>query len=108
MRRWSGPFSSHFLLALNLSTQIANQVEESKATIENLQRSLQEAKQKQKLAQEEVKKLERDMEEFKNNKEGKIDELKVVQLRKECAALTFCHREISANRRLRSRSIQSS
>ena len=35
--------------------------------IENLQQAFQSAKEKQKLAQEE----------FKNNKEGKIDELKV-------------------------------
>ena len=52
-------------------------MDESKATIENLQRSVQDAKDKQRVAQEEVKKLERDMEEFKNNKEGKIEELKV-------------------------------
>jgi structural maintenance of chromosome 2 len=52
-------------------------VDESKATIENLQRSVQDAKDKQMVAQEEVKNLERDMEEFKNNKEGKIEELKV-------------------------------
>jgi len=52
-------------------------VDESKATIENLQRSVQDARNKQRLAQEEVKQLERDMEEFKNNKEGKIEELKV-------------------------------
>lgn len=45
--------------------------------IENLQQAFQGAKEKQKLAHEEVKRLERDMEEFKNNKEGKIDELKV-------------------------------
>lgn len=48
-----------------------------KSTIENLQLAVQGAKNKQKLAQEEVTKLERDMEEFKNNKEGKIEELKV-------------------------------
>ena len=38
---------------------------------------MQTAKDKQKEAQEECKKLERDMDEFKNNKEGKIEELKV-------------------------------
>ncbi len=58
-------------------TQIASQVEQAKATIESLQQALQDAKEKQLLAYEEVKKLERDMEEFKNNKEGKIEELKV-------------------------------
>lgn len=58
--------------------QIASQVDESKATIENLKRTVQDAREKQSLAQEEVKKLERDVEEFKNNKEGKIEELKVT------------------------------
>ena len=58
-------------------TQVASQVEQAKATIESLQQALQDAKEKQSLAYEEVKKLERDMEEFKNNKEGKIEELKV-------------------------------
>jgi peptidoglycan hydrolase CwlO-like protein len=69
------------LLISSLTThhiQIANQVDESKTTIENLQRSVQDARDKQRIAQEEVKKLERDMEEFKNNKEGKIEELKVT------------------------------
>lgn len=42
-------------------------MEQTKAAIENLQQAFQSAKEKQKLAQEE----------FKNNKEGKIDELKV-------------------------------
>lgn len=52
-------------------------MDESKTTIENLQLSVQAARDKQRVAEEEVKKLERDMEEFKNNKEGKIEELKV-------------------------------
>lgn len=38
---------------------------------------MQAAREKQKTAKEECKKLEKDMAEFKNNKEGKIDELKV-------------------------------
>ena len=35
------------------------------------------AKEKQKSANADVKRLEKDMNDFKNNKEGKIDELKV-------------------------------
>lgn len=51
-----------------------------KKTIEDLKGAVQAAKDKQKTAQDECKKLERDMAEFKNNKEGKTDELKVSTL----------------------------
>ncbi|KAF8966105.1 condensin complex subunit SMC2 [Flammula alnicola] len=54
----------------------ASAVEKVKSTIEELRLAVQAAKDKQKAAQEECKKLERDMDEFKNNKDGKIDELK--------------------------------
>jgi len=52
-------------------------VERVKETIVSLKEAVHTAKDKQKEAQEECKKLERDMDEFKNNKEGKIEELKV-------------------------------
>lgn len=45
-----------------------------------LENAIKEAQNKQKEAHDQVKKLERDMEEFKNNKEGKIDELKVSNI----------------------------
>ncbi|KDR72865.1 hypothetical protein GALMADRAFT_252175 [Galerina marginata CBS 339.88] len=54
----------------------ASEVEKVKSTIENLRQAVATAKQKQKEAKEECTKLERDMDEFKNNKDGKIDELK--------------------------------
>ena len=38
---------------------------------------METAKQNQKQADDDIQKLERDMNEFKNNKEGKIEELKV-------------------------------
>lgn len=38
---------------------------------------MQAARDKQKTAKDECKKLENDIAEFKNNKDGKIDELKV-------------------------------
>lgn len=43
----------------------------------NLKQAMEGAKDKQKAAKEECEKLEKDMAEFKNNKEGKTDELKV-------------------------------
>jgi structural maintenance of chromosome 2 len=52
-------------------------VEELKQTIADLRLAVQAAQDKQKAGHDECKKLERDMAEFKDNKEGKIDELKV-------------------------------
>lgn len=48
-----------------------------KEAIINHTAAVQAAKQKQKDNEAECKKLQKDMEEFKNNKDGKIEELKV-------------------------------
>lgn len=49
----------------------------AKQSITDLRNAVETAKQNQKQANDDIKKLERDMDEFKNNKDGKIDELKV-------------------------------
>jgi structural maintenance of chromosome 2 len=60
--------------------QVGAEIETLKKTISNLQASLQASKDKQRVAKDEIKKLEKDMDEFKNNKDGKIDELKVCPM----------------------------
>lgn len=51
-----------------------------KQNIAKLKEDVDAAKANQKEAQEECKKLESDMKDFKNNKDGKISELKVWAL----------------------------
>lgn len=57
--------------------QVAADVEEAQTNIQELKDAEKAAKDKQQAAKAECVKLERDMNEFKNNKEGKIEELKV-------------------------------
>jgi len=59
------------------SIQVGNDIEAAKKVIEDLKEAVKVAKDKQIAAQAEIKKLEKDMNEFKNNKEGKIEELRV-------------------------------
>jgi len=60
--------------------QVGNDIEVAKRAIEDLKEAVRVAKEKQVAAQAEIKKLEKDMNEFKNNKEGKIEELRVREL----------------------------
>ncbi|KAG8215877.1 condensin complex subunit SMC2 [Butyriboletus roseoflavus] len=58
------------------AARLGADVESHKQAIVELRNAVQAAKDKQKTAGEDVKKLEKDMREFKDNKEGKINELK--------------------------------
>ena len=69
----------HWFLNLYI-IQVGNDIEAANKTIKDLKEAVRMAKEKQKISQAEIKKLEKDMSEFKNNKEGKIEELRVGQL----------------------------
>lgn len=58
-------------------SQITAEHQEIKDAIVELKEQVDDAKQRQKVAEAECKKLEKDMTEFKSNKDGKIGELKV-------------------------------
>ena len=82
-----------------------------KQTITDLKAAVQTAKDKQKAAKEECKKLEKDMDEFKNNKEGKIDELKVRRpssVSIKYSLTSFITRLISQSKRPHYKNMQSS
>jgi hypothetical protein len=68
-------FLSHVYLTSD--PQAGADVERLKKVLAEHNEAAQTAHQKQKAAEAETAKLEKDMAEFKNNKEGKIDELKV-------------------------------
>lgn len=59
--------------------QIIQAVEEMKANIEQLKQDIVDAKTRQDQAKADVKRIENDMNEFKNNKGGKLAELQVRQ-----------------------------
>ena len=52
-------------------------MEEFKKTVQELEEVVQTARTKQESSEADIKRIKKDMAEFKNNKEGKIDELKV-------------------------------
>lgn len=57
--------------------QIIAEVEAAKKTLLELKQVVEQAKEKQKAAQAEVKRLEKEMADFKNNKDSKLNEIKV-------------------------------
>ncbi|KAJ7638237.1 condensin complex subunit SMC2 [Roridomyces roridus] len=68
------------------ATQLGAQVDQLKQTIADLKKAIETAQEKQAAANAECTRLQRDMDEFKNNKDGKIDELK-ASISKQKAAL---------------------
>ncbi|KAI0641717.1 condensin complex subunit SMC2 [Trametes meyenii] len=68
------------------ASRIGQEVEQARKTIDDFRVAIDAAKEKQKIANEDIKRLQKDMDDFKNNKEGKIDELK-ADVAKQKAAL---------------------
>ncbi|KAJ3797261.1 condensin complex subunit SMC2 [Lentinula aff. detonsa] len=66
--------------------RLRSQADALKEMITNLIASVETAKKKQKDSEAEVEKLQKDMEEFKNNKDGKIEELKASISKQKAAA----------------------
>ncbi|KAI0704404.1 condensin complex subunit SMC2 [Cerioporus squamosus] len=83
-----------------LQEQIGADVDEARKAIAELREAMESAKEKQKTANADVKRLEKDMNDFKNNKEGKIEELKAdvskqkAALQKHSVVVKNQHREL--------------
>ncbi|KAI8976364.1 condensin complex subunit SMC2 [Trametes punicea] len=82
------------------ASRIGQDVEQAKKRIADLHAAISAAREKQRTAKEEIRKLEKDMDDFKNNKEGKIDELKAdvskqkAALQKHSVVVKTQHREL--------------
>lgn len=59
------------------SLQLSAEMDTLKQTIAGLTETIETAKEKQKVAKTECKKLEKDMDEFRSDKDGKLKEVKV-------------------------------
>ncbi|KAH8835809.1 hypothetical protein DL96DRAFT_89837 [Flagelloscypha sp. PMI_526] len=80
------------------ASRVQKEVETHEGRIEQARMQLDTAQQKQKEAKVEIKKLEKDMEEFKDNKEGKIEELR-VRINKERSQLQKHQVQVSTKKK---------
>ncbi|KAI5307199.1 Rab GDP dissociation inhibitor alpha [Ascosphaera pollenicola] len=88
----------------NASSSIIHAVEEMYKEIEQLKSNIEDAKQRQVTAAKDIKKIEKDMGEFNNNKDGKLAELQTTvstlkkQLDKNSCILKTMQKELQASR----------
>ncbi|KKP00217.1 structural maintenance-chromosome 2, partial [Trichoderma harzianum] len=84
----------------NSSSSIIQEVENMKATIAELQKSISDAKSQQAEANADIKRIEKDMKDFDNNKDGKLVELQKsldklrASLEKNSAAVKTLQKEL--------------
>jgi structural maintenance of chromosome 2 len=79
-------------------------VEEMKANIEQLKHNISDAKVRQSEASKDIKRIEKDMSEFNNNKDSKLQELQTTlnalkkSLSKNLTSVKNLHKELQASR----------
>ncbi|KAL4761998.1 condensin subunit SMC2 [Aspergillus foveolatus] len=88
----------------NSSSSIIQAVEEMKANIEQLKQNISDAKVRQSEASKDIKRIEKDMSEFNNNKDSKLEELQTTlnalkkSLSKNLTSVKNLHKELQASR----------
>ncbi|KAL6239279.1 hypothetical protein BDW75DRAFT_154983 [Aspergillus navahoensis] len=88
----------------NSSSSIIQAVEEMKANIEQLKQNISDAKMRQSEASKDIKRIEKDMSEFNNNKDSKLEELQTTlnalkkSLSKNSTSVKNLHKELQASR----------
>ncbi|KAL3437252.1 RecF/RecN/SMC [Aspergillus tetrazonus] len=88
----------------NSSSSIIQAVEEMKANIEQLKQNISDAKVRQSEASKDIKRIEKDMREFNNNKDSKLEELQTTlnalkkSLSKNLTSVKNLHKELQASR----------
>ncbi|KAL4818944.1 RecF/RecN/SMC [Aspergillus spinulosporus] len=88
----------------NSSSSIIQAVEEMKANIEQLKQNISDAKVRQSEASKDIKRIEKDMNEFNNNKDSKLEELQTTlnalkkSLSKNLTSVKNLHKELQASR----------